>query len=316
MAQKKPHTHNKKKAHKAAARKTTAASTVTAVASSPSVITATKLPNVWHLSQRALALVWRHKKLFIGIMLIYGFLDLLLVKGFSGNLDLTTIRSNFDQAFSGRVTSGLAVFTLLVGSAASGSSDTAGVYQLVLLVTTSLAIIWGIRQVIAGASIRIRDTYYRGMYPLVPSALVLLVVLLELIPATLGLGIYSTAVNNDIATTGLEQIIFIVIALALTLVSLYMLTSAVFALYIVTLPDMTPLKALRSARDLLRNRRWTVLRKVLFLPLALLVIGALIMLPIIIVVTAIAQWIFFVLALLALPILHTYMYGLYRELLT
>ena len=59
-----------------------------------------------------------------------------------------------------------------------------------------------------------------------------------------------------------------------------------FALYIVTLPDMTPMKALRSARELVRYRRWTVLRKVLFLPLMLLVVAAIIMVPIIILADA------------------------------
>jgi hypothetical protein len=94
-----------------------------------------------------------------------------------------------------------------------------------------------------------------------------------------------------------------------------MISSSLFALYIVTLPDMTPMKALRSARELVRHRRWTVLRKILCLPLILLVAGAVIMLPIIIVLTPLAQWVFFLLTMLALVAAHAYMYTLYRELL-
>jgi uncharacterized membrane protein YoaK (UPF0700 family) len=94
-----------------------------------------------------------------------------------------------------------------------------------------------------------------------------------------------------------------------------MISSSLFALYIVTLPDMTPFKALRSARELVRHRRWTVLRKILFLPIILLVVAAIIMLPIIIWLTSLAQWVFFLLTMFALVAANAYMYTLYRELL-
>ena len=94
-----------------------------------------------------------------------------------------------------------------------------------------------------------------------------------------------------------------------------MISSSIFALYIVTLPDMTPLKALRSARQLVRHRRWTVLRKILFLPILLIVVAAIVMLPIIIWTPPLAQWIFFVLTMFAIAAVHAYAYALYRELL-
>jgi hypothetical protein len=87
------------------------------------------------------------------------------------------------------------------------------------------------------------------------------------------------------------------------------------ALYIVTLPDMTPMQALKAARALVRYRRWVVLRKVLFLPLALLLIGALIVIPFALYVTPVAPLVFFVLTIIALAVLHSYMYLLYRQLL-
>jgi hypothetical protein len=87
------------------------------------------------------------------------------------------------------------------------------------------------------------------------------------------------------------------------------------ALYVVTLPDMTPLTALRSARDLVRYRRLSVFRKLIFLPIALGVIMAVVMLPFIFVVPVLAQWVFFALSMLALIVGHAYFYVLYRELL-
>ena len=87
-----------------------------------------------------------------------------------------------------------------------------------------------------------------------------------------------------------------------------MLCSSLFALYIVTLPDMTPLKALRSARQLVRYRRPLVFRKLLYLPVALLVIASVIMIPVIALIAPAAPWVLFVLAIGALITAHTYMY--------
>jgi DNA-binding helix-hairpin-helix protein with protein kinase domain len=101
----------------------------------------------------------------------------------------------------------------------------------------------------------------------------------------------------------------------LVLLSLYMVSSSLFALYIVALPDMTPMRALRSARQLALHRRWTILRKILFLPFSLLLLSGLIMLPFIVLVPAIAAWVFLILSLFGWIVALTYMYLLYRELL-
>jgi hypothetical protein len=94
-----------------------------------------------------------------------------------------------------------------------------------------------------------------------------------------------------------------------------MVSSSIFALYIVTLPDVTPMQALRSARELVRYRRWSIARKVLFLPVSLLVIAAVIMVPVILLVTPASEWVFFILSMLSIAVIHSYMYSLYRELL-
>ena len=57
------------------------------------------------------------------------------------------------------------------------------------------------------------------------------------------------------------------------------------------------------------------MRKLLFLPILLVVVAAVVMLPIIVWLTPLAQWVFFVLTLFAIAAVHSYVYGLYRELL-
>ncbi len=277
-----------------------------------------KLPNAWQLAQTAWQTLWAHKKLFIVITLIYGLLNLVLVQGLAGGTDVSTLKHSLNQAFTGQLgplASAASVFVVLIGSSGNSSSQTAGAYQLLLGIITSLAVIWALRQVLAGTAIRIKDAYYRGMYPLVPFILVLLLIGLQLLPLLIGSTLYNLVISNGIAVNLIEKLACLLLFMLLSIWSLYMISASLFAMYIVTLPDMTPLKALRSARELTRGRRWTVLRKILCLPIILLAAAAVGMVPIIIVLTPLAQWIFFLLTMFALVAIHAYMYTLYRELL-
>jgi hypothetical protein len=277
-----------------------------------------KLPSVYRLTKMAVQTLWAHKGLFAGITIVYGLLNLILVQGIAGNTDLGSLKNNLDQVFSGHfgsLASGLSVFAVLVGSAGNATNQTAGAYQLFLALIGSLAMIWTLRQALAGVKLRIRDPYYRGMFPLIPYILLLMVVGLQLIPLLIGSTLYSLVINNGIAVYAAEKFLWALLYGSLALLTFYMLSSSLFALYIVTLPDMTPMKALRSARELVRYRRWTVLRKILCLPVILLVVAALIMVPIIVWLTPLAQWVFFILTMSSLLAIHAYMYTLYRELL-
>lgn len=274
-----------------------------------------KLPSAWWLTKHTVRTLWQHKKLFLGITAVYAILNLIFVQGFSNMSNLSALKTSLHSAFGGNaVTSGLTLFGVLISSSGSNTGS-AGGYQLFLLLMASLAAIWALREVLAGSRIRVRDAYYRGMYPLVPFMLVLAVMCLQLIPLAIGAAVYNVVITNGIAVYTIEKLLWALLFGLLALLSLYMISSSVFALYIVTLPDMTPRRALRSARELVRNRRWTVLRKVLVLPVILLIVATAIMVPIILVLTPIAQWVFYVLTMFAVVVIHAYLYGLYRELL-
>lgn len=277
-----------------------------------------RLPNVLSLAKSAWRLLMDNKKLFLGITLVYGLLNLLLVQGLTAGTNVSELKAQLEQVFTGNfgsVASSLSVFVVLVSSAGNSDGGAAAVYQVFLAIIASLAIIWSLRQASSGVKIRIRDSYYQGMYPLIPFIIVLLVIGLQCLPMLLGASIYSIVTANGIAILAVEKLLWAVLYALMTLLTLYLISSSLFALYISTLPDMTPMKALRSARELVRHRRWTVMRKILALPIILLLVAAFIMLPIIIWLTPLAQWTFFVLTMLSLTAIHGYMYTLYRELL-
>ncbi len=276
-----------------------------------------KLPSGFSIFKKSVGVLTRHWKLFLLVVVVYALLNTLLVQGFTAINGAGDAKTSLDQVFTGdwgRVMSGLTLFAYLLGVTGSAADATAGLYQLILALIISLALIWALRQVYAGNKIRMRDTFYNGMSPFVPFILVLLVIGLQLIPMAIGIALYATVVGAGISTTGLEQVMWALLAFVLSVVSLYMIMSSIFALYIVTLPGMTPMRALRSARQLVANRRWAVMRKVLFLPVALILLTALVVVPLLLMAATAGAWVFFILTMFFLPVTHSYMYSFYRSM--
>jgi len=280
------------------------------------VSSSVKLPNVLSLAYSGWLTIWRNRKTLSIIILIYGLVYLVLVLGLSSPSNITSLKKEFSSVFSSNsFYSTLTIFGFLIGSTTSSATPDGSAYQVFIVIIASLSIIWALRQFYMGAKIRARDSYYQGLFPLAPYILVILFIALELIPLAAGLGLYGLLVSGGIAVTVLEKVLSIILVLGLAGLSFYLISSSIIALYIVTLPNMTPLKALRSAKGLVKGRRWSVFRKIIFLPLLLVVVISIIMLPFIAAASGVAPWIFFVLTLIALVYIHSYLYGLYRGLL-
>jgi hypothetical protein len=78
---------------------------------------------------------------------------------------------------------------------------------------------------------------------------------------------------------------------------------------------MTPLNSLRSAKQLVVGRRFSVILTILLLPVILLLVAVVVLIPLIMLIPALASWTYFILLIIALPIVHSYLYSLYRELI-
>lgn len=277
-----------------------------------------KVAGSFRLFGRAWQHMWRHKRLFGGILVIYALLYMLLVKGLATNFQLSETRDAINAAVGeglGNIEMASALFGALLGTAGATTGATAGVYQVILFVLVSMAIIWALRQTFSDRSTpRVKQAFYHGPAQIVPYILVLLVVMLQMLPALIGTTIYGIVVSNGIAVGVLEQILWVIVLLIFLAASVYMVSSSVFATYIVTLPDMTPFTALRSARKLVRFRRWLIIRKVLFVPLIIGLIMLAVFMPLVLIAPVIAEVLFLVFTLVLLLFGHSYLYLLYREL--
>jgi hypothetical protein len=276
------------------------------------------LPEAYSLFRNVVLQLWTNKKLFGGIVLTYGVLDIVLVRGFSSGSNLASFKSTLDHTFTGsggKLASSVLTLGYLLSGSGSGGVAQSDIYQSILLLICSLAIIWALRQVTTGRTTRVRDTFYRGMYPLIPFFLLVVLIGAQLLPLAIGGGLYNTVMTNGIAVHAWEKVFWLLLFIGLGLWSLYMITASVFALYIVTLPNMTPLRAYRSAKQLVYGRRLLIWRKIIFLPIVLILLAAIVGVPLIFFAAPLALWVFFALGVIALPVVHSYLYNLYRGML-
>lgn len=278
-----------------------------------------KVSTGWQIFKQSLTPLRRQWKVFGALVIIYALLNVVLVHGLANTSSLPELKTLFDATAQGtgsQISSTLALFGVLVGTNGA-AGEAAGVYQSILQVIMSLAFVWVIRSVGPDAKkkVRIRDAFYQGMYPLVPFLLVMLVIVLQLIPMLIGATLYSIVIGNGLAVTAIEQLAWVAAFFILTVFSLYMVSTSLIALFVVTLPNMTPVKALKTAGRMTRYRRWTVIRKELLLPIIILVLLGVLLVPFILWLTPAAEWVYILLSAAVLPLVVSYLYTLYKELI-
>lgn len=194
----------------------------------------------------------------------------------------------------------------------SGQSSSASV---VIGLCMSLVFIWAIRHLTNKTKIKARDAIYQGLAPLVSFTIVLVIISIQLLPAIFASFLYTTAKNTGLLTTGFENFIFFAVMALVVLLCLYWATSAIMALYIVTLPGMYPMRALRSAKDLVVFRRFPIFLRIVALPILLVLIFGLILLAVVLIKPSLLVLVLNLIAILAMPLFHTYLYKLYRSLI-
>lgn len=272
----------------------------------------TPLPGSFQLVRRSAAIISKNWQLFGGILLVYAVLNVFFASSISSVSNaISYLRSSIDADHSlGGAISGFS--GLFNGSGAAGSAaNSAAVILLVLL--ESLVLIWALRHILAGKKVSIKQAYYSAGGPLVPFLLIVFVLILQLLPLTAGSLVFSAVVA--VSSSGLAQSLAGAVYIALAAWTIYMISASIFSVYIVTLPGTQPLEALRSSTRLVRFRRWPVIRKILFLPIFIVLAMAIITVPLIIAAPWLAAPLFYVFGIVSLLFAHTYLYSLYRSLL-
>lgn len=229
-----------------------------------------------------------HKRLFWGLVAFYAVLSILLV-GFAsqaGYVQLSnTIRDIGDELmtgdFSNLENAGLVLASIATGTLTSNLTEAQGIYLALLGIMVWLSTVWLLRATLAGQRPRLRDGLYNAGSPLLPTFLVALALLVQLLPVVFAIIAYGAASSTGFLKEGAEAMIFWAAAGGLGLLSIYWISSTLFALVVVTLPGMYPWRALTIAGDLVVGRRIRLLLRLLWLLLLIAVTWVLVIVPLI-----------------------------------
>jgi hypothetical protein len=247
-----------------------------------------KLPGYWAFTSGVVQTLWKSKKLFGGLILVY-IIVTVAISGFGAqdaysNL-ADTLKSSSGDLFKGNFGAVGSAGLLLLTSVTTGLSPNITQAQSVLGGLAAffgwLATVWLLRNVLAGHKPNLRDGLYNSGSPVLATVLVGFIITVQLLPSAVALIIYTAAQNSGLLEVGVSAMLVWMSVIVLGLLSIYWLSSSLIALVIVTLPGMYPMRAIRVAGDLVIGRRLRVLYRLLWLALVTVMTWLVVMIPII-----------------------------------
>lgn len=244
-----------------------------------------QLPGYWSFTASVWKTLWAHKRLFGGLIAFYALAGMTLV-GLASQDVYSQLSQLLDETGSETFTGGWGTIGqagLLVLSGMSGGFNTqlTDVQQVsagIILLLTWLTTVWLLRGILAGNRPNLRDGLYNAGAPIVATGLVMLIVVLQLMPATIGIIAMNAAMSTNLFESGFMAMAISVVVALLVLLSLYWLISSFFAMVIVTLPGMYPIRAIKAAGDLVIGRRVRIMLRIGWLLLGNILLWVLVVL--------------------------------------
>lgn len=175
----------------------------------------------------------------------------------------------------------LLISTVTTGGLASGSSEAAGVFTVLIFLLIWLVTIFLLRHILAEHKVKLRDALYNAMTPLISTLVVFIVAVIQCVPIFVLIVMYSAAVQTEFLNTPFFALVFFVFAAIMLLTSGYLLSSTLIALVAVSAPGLYPMRALNTASDLMMGRRVKFILRIVALLIALVIIWAVVMVPVI-----------------------------------
>lgn len=247
-----------------------------------------KLPKYWAFTVYVQKTLWKNKKIFILLAVFYAVLTVLLAGIASQDTYIalsSTLTSTSGDAFSGILGSisgaGLLLASMMTGGLSTNLTDVQQIYAILTFLLTWLTTVWVLRNLLAGNKIRLRDGIYNSGSPIVPTFLIMLIMLIQMLPFAIAMLGYGSASTTGLLSGGVEAMLFWIAAGLLTMTSLYLITGTIFALVIVTLPGMYPMQAIKISGDMVIGRRMRILLRLVWMLLIEVIVWVIVMVPII-----------------------------------
>ena len=247
-----------------------------------------KLPGYWAFTGEAWTYIWRRKRTFLPLVLLYALITGLFV-GITSQETYAALsealKESGGQFFSGAWWeighSGILLVSGITSSLSNASTDSERVIAIFTGLLMWLTTVWLLRVFMAGKKPRLRDALYSAGAPIVGTFCLLIVLFIQLIPLALAVLAFSAASTTGLIFEGVESMVFWVVEILLITVAFYWLASTLFALVIVTLPGMYPLRALKNAGDIVVGRRLRIFVRFIWLLAITFIAWVLFIIPVI-----------------------------------
>lgn len=248
-----------------------------------------KVPSITYHVMNSFRLIFKNWKLFLPFLVILVILNAVFV----GIMDQTNYEKYQDilDDTSEQVSGGdigavakaglLLISTVSTGGLSGGSSEASTVFTVLLFLLIWLVTIFIMRHRMAGHDIKLRDGLYNAMTPLVSTLIVFVVALIQCVPIFILVVAYSAAVQTEFLATPFYALVFFILAALMIILSAYLLSSSLMALVAVSAPGLYPMKALRTASDLMMGRRIRFILRLVALLLVIALMWVVVMLPLI-----------------------------------
>ncbi|MFY9227933.1 MAG: hypothetical protein WAO28_01215 [Candidatus Microsaccharimonas sp.] len=293
------------------------------------------LPGFFAFTKEVNGILWRDRKLFSLLAVVYVVLVLITV-GMNAQ-DLYTSLTNTLRDTGGEVIKGdfsklsdagaLVVTIATTGLGSDSLTEVQQMYAVIVGLLLWLTTVWLLRNIFSNNKVRLRDGLYNAGTPIIPTFIVGLVMVIQLFPLALAILAYSAAASTGLLDNGVEAMLFWIADGLLVLISLYWVSATLFALIVVTLPGIYPFQALKLANRVVASRRMRMLMRAIWMALCIVVGWLIVMIPIILIDTWIKglwsniEWLpivptaLLILSPITLIWSATYIYLLYRKVI-
>lgn len=276
------------------------------------------LPSSWQFLKDTYKLVSSNKKLFVAMIACYVAVQIILVYIFGGGFNPSQAKQEIREILGGEASAysvayGFANYLFI--SIGQRNNEILGVYQNFVSIIFMLATIWVIRQKTAKEKFTKSDIIYKSQYPLIQFIVILFILGLSFIPISISGFLYSATIVGGIAVTILEKVLWIFVCFLLVLLSIYLIIPGLLAMYIVTLPEVSPKTAYMSAWRLLEGRRSGVGIRLVAGYIFIFVIGMILVTALGYFLTPISEIIFYFMTGASMLVINIYTYKIYRALL-
>lgn len=236
-------------------------------------------------------MLWNRKWVYLRFVLLFFVLAVMFIGAIQAN-NASSVNNVIDSASSGTNIFGpvsraaVTVGSSMVGALNSNFSDVQYIYLSALIILAILTTVWLLRHQLAGKKLKVRDGLYASAAPIAAEYVLVVIGIVQLIPAALATLVYVSATTSGLLDGGIETAMFSIALLLTIVLTLYFMTTTLFAMFIASIPGTYPMQAYHAARKIVAGQRLRLLMRLLWMVIILLVTWFIVLVPFVIIVNS------------------------------